>query len=66
MVVTVTSSRGASNISFQTKGSYISLPVNGLGASLPRSPVQPTANQLAFWQSVLAIVTAELPSSVEP
>lgn len=61
MTITVTASRGASNVSFQTKGRYISLPVNGLGANLPRQPVQPTANELAFWQSVLAIVTAELP-----
>lgn len=61
MTITVTASRGASNISFQTKGRYISLPVNGLGANMPRQPVQPTANELAFWQSVLAAVTAELP-----
>lgn len=61
MTITVTSQRGASSINFSTKGSYISLPVNGITASLPRQPVLPTANALAFWQAVMAIVTAELP-----
>lgn len=61
MTITVTASRGASNISFSTKGRYISLPVNGISADMPRQPVQPTASALAFWQSVIAAVTAELP-----
>jgi hypothetical protein len=63
MTITVTASRGASHVSFSTKGRYISLPVNGITADLPRQPVQPTASSLAFWQSVLAIVTAELPEA---
>lgn len=63
MVITVTAQRGGSNVTFTTKGRYISLPVNGITANLPRQPVQPTANALAFWQSVIAIVTAELPEA---
>jgi hypothetical protein len=65
MTITVTSQRGASTINFSTKGRYISLPVNGISANLPRQPVQPTANSLVFWQSVIAIVTAELPAAAE-
>lgn len=65
MTITVTASRGASNVTFSTKGRYISLPVNGISANLPRQPVQPTANALDFWQSVIAIVTAELPAAAE-
>lgn len=64
MNITVTSQRGASTVTFSTKGTYISLPVNGIAKDLPRQPVQPTASSLAFWQSVLAIVTAQLPSAV--
>jgi len=60
MTVRVTSSRGASNIQFSTAGHYISLPTNGINVSLPRSPIQPTSSAVAFWQSVLAIVTAQL------
>lgn len=63
MTITVTSQRGASTITFSTKGRYISLPVNGISAGLPRQPVQPTANSLVFWQSVIAIVTAQLPAA---
>lgn len=62
MSITVTSSRGASHVTFSTQGRYISLPVNGIRADLPRQPIQPTSSSLAFWQSVLAIVVAELPA----
>ena len=62
MSITVTASRGASHITFSTQGRYISLPVNGIRADMPRQPIQPTASSLAFWQSVLAAVVAELPS----
>lgn len=61
MTITVSSQRGASTVNFSTKGSYISLAVNGITANLPRQPVLSTASSLAFWQSVLAIVTTELP-----
>lgn len=63
IVVTVTAQRGASTINFSTKGRYISLPTNGITANLPRQPIQSTASALAFWQSVLTIVQAELPAA---
>lgn len=65
MSITVTASRGASHITFSTQGRYISLPVNGIRADLPRQPIQPTDNSLVFWQSVLAAVTAALPAAAE-
>ena len=63
MSITVTSSRGASRINFSTQGRYISLPVNGISANMARQPIQPTSSALAFWQSVLAAVVAELPAA---
>lgn len=63
MTITVGANRGSSTIAFSTKGRYISLPVNGISADLLRQPIQPTASAVAFWQSVLAIVTAQLPAA---
>ena len=63
MSITVTASRGASRITFSTQGRYISLPVNGISEQLARQPIQPTSSPLAFWQSVLATVTAALPEA---
>lgn len=63
MSITVTASRGASRITFSTQGRYISLPVNGISEQLARQPIQPTTSPLAFWQSVLAVVTAALPEA---
>ena len=60
MTIRVGASRGASNVSFSTAGKYISLPVNGFHQAMPRQPVQPTSSAKAFWQSILAIVTAEV------
>lgn len=60
LTVRVGSSRGASSVSFSTAGRYINLPTNGISADLARQPVQPTTTAKAFWQSVLAIVTAEI------
>lgn len=60
MTVRVTASRGASNISFSTAGRYISLQVNGISESMPRSPIQPTSSSGAFWRSVLAVVQEQV------
>jgi hypothetical protein len=34
--------------------------VNGINEFLARQPIQPTSSAKAFWQSVLAIVTAQV------
>lgn len=60
MTVRVTSQRGSSGVSFSTAGRYINLPTNGVSADLTRQAVQPTASAKAFWQSVLAIVVAQV------
>ena len=60
MTVRVTSTRGASNVSFSSAGKYVSLATNGISVSLPRSPIQPTSTSGAFWRSVLAIVQAQV------
>lgn len=58
MRITVTSTRGASQVNISTQGRYVSLDVNKYGLYLPSEPIQPTASQQAFWLSVLAIATA--------
>ena len=60
IVIRVGSSRGASSISYSTSGRYVSLATNVLGNDLTRQPIQPTSNGRAFWESVLAIVTADI------
>lgn len=60
MVIRVTSSRGASTISYITKGRYVSTPVNGLGDDLTKQPIQPTASTKAFWQSIVGIISADI------
>jgi hypothetical protein len=60
LVITVTSTRGASNVRISGKGRYISLPTNGLNVYAPRQPVQPTATLGTFWRSVLLLAQAEL------
>lgn len=62
MTIRVNAARGSSTVEFGTTGRYVSLQVNGINEVLPRQPVQPTASVKAFWQSVLAIVTAQVNS----
>jgi hypothetical protein len=60
IVIRVTSSRGASTVSYTTKGRYVSFTTAGLTAQLLKQPIQPTTSLAAFWLSVLAIVQAEI------
>lgn len=65
LIIRVTSTRGGSNFQFTSSGSYVSTPMNGYNVALPGQAIQPTADQRAFWLSVLAVVQAqitELPS----
>lgn len=66
MTVRVTSTRGGSNVSFSSAGTYISTPVNGYRIDLTGQAVQPTADQKTFWTSVLAIVQAQIAASPSP
>jgi len=58
--IRVTASRGASTISYVTKGRYVSFTTSGLTDTLTGQPIQPTTSLSAFWLSVLAIVQAEI------
>lgn len=60
MTIRVNSARGSSIVEFSTTGKYVSLQTNGINEYLPRQPIQPTVSTKAFWQSVLAIVTAQV------
>lgn len=64
--VRVTSTRGGSNVSFTSSGTYISTPVNGYSVDLTGEAVQPTADQKTFWTSVLAIVEAQIAANPSP
>lgn len=60
IVITVRSSRGASTVSYSTKGRYVSFPTLGYQRDLTGQPIQPTSTLSAFWLSVLGIVTADI------
>jgi len=60
LTIRVQSQRGSSRISYSSKGRYISLATNGLSDDLPKQAIQPTASVKAFWESVLAIVVADI------
>lgn len=62
MTIRVTSSRGASTVSYSTNGRYVSFNAAGLNEQLLQQPIQPTTGLSAFWTSVLEIVQA----SVDP
>jgi hypothetical protein len=60
LTVRVTSARGSSTVGFSTGGRYVSLTTGGLSTTAGKQPIQPTANAVVFWQSVLTIVSAQL------
>lgn len=60
MTIRVQSARGHSTVQFSTTGRYFSLTTGGLNEQLLAQPVQPTSSNLVFWQSVLALVQAEI------
>ncbi|MDE3076016.1 MAG: hypothetical protein KGJ86_11360 [Chloroflexota bacterium] len=66
ITVRVTSTRGGSNISFSSVGSYVSTPMNGYSVDMPGSPIQPTVDQKTFWTSVLAAVQAQIAANPSP
>jgi hypothetical protein len=66
MTVRVTSTRGGSNLTISSAGSYISTQMNGYRIDLTGQPVQPTADQKTFWLSVLALVQAQITAMPSP
>ena len=58
--IRVTSGRTSSSVAVSTTGRYAGLDVNTITFSIPNAPVQTTASAKAFWQGVLAEVTAAL------
>ena len=56
----VTSTRGAAQIRYGTVGRYVSLNVNTLANFMPGQPIQPTSSPAAFWDSVIALVVADI------
>jgi hypothetical protein len=60
ITITVSSTRGASTISYRTKGRYVSFTTAGLAETLNREPIQPTSSLSAFWLSVLGAVESNI------
>lgn len=60
IVIRVTASRGASTVSYSTKGRYVSFTTSGLGDTKMGQPILPTSTLPAFWLAVLAIVQADI------
>lgn len=66
MTVRVTSTRGASTVSFSSSGTYVSTPVNGYSVTLPGEAILPTTDDKTFWTAVLAIVQANIAANPSP
>ncbi len=60
IVIRVTSSRGASTVSYTSKGRYVSFTTAGYQRQLLGQPIQSTASLSAFWLGILAIVQADI------
>lgn len=60
ITIRVTSTRGATNVAYTTKGKYVSFQTAGLSNDLKRLPIQPTASLMAFWTSILTAVQADI------
>lgn len=66
ITIRVTSTRGASTVSFSSTGTYVSTAVNGYSVTLTDQPIQPTTDNKTFWTSVLALVQAEIAANPSP
>jgi hypothetical protein len=66
ITIRVTSSRGASTVSFSSNGRYVSFNTAGYQRQLLGQPIQPTTSLEAFWASVLGIVQADLTANPAP
>lgn len=60
ITIRVTSSRGASVVSYSSNGRYVSFVTSGYQRQLLSQPIQPTSSLKAFWASVLGIVLADV------
>lgn len=56
----VTSTRGASQVRYNTVGRYVSTDVNTISDYLHSQPIFTTASPAAFWLAVLPIVQADI------
>lgn len=66
LTIRVRANRGTSVVSFSTTGKYVSTLVNGYQRQLTGQPIQPTSSTAAFWESVLAIVVANIQGDPTP
>lgn len=62
----VTSTRGASTVSYSSSGTYVSTPVNGYSVTLTDQAILPTTDDKTFWTAVLAIVQANIAANPSP
>ena len=60
ITIYVNAARGSSSISYSTAGRYVSLLTADVGNQMPRQPLQPTSGSRAFWESVIALVVADI------
>jgi hypothetical protein len=60
IVIRAYAHRGSTHIQYTTKGKYVSFQTAGLSNDLQRQALQPTSSLQAFWESVLALVNADI------
>lgn len=60
LTIRLTSNRGSTTIQYSTTGRYVSLPVNDITDNMLLQPIQPSSGSKAFWNSVVALVAADI------
>lgn len=60
MTIRVVGTRSGSTLTISTTGRYGALSTGGIRIYQLNQPLQPTSSQQAFWESVLALATAQI------
>jgi len=63
LTITVTKSNSASTVLYRDKGRYATINTNTVYRNLLGQPLFTTASEKAFWEAVVAVVLADLPSA---
>ncbi len=60
LIVSVSSNRNSSTVTYSSQGQYRSFTVNDVGNDIKPAPVFTTSGSKAYWEAVLALVLADI------
>ncbi len=60
LIISVSSSRNTSTVSYTTQGQYRSFTVNNIRNEIKPAPVFATASSKTFWETVMDLVRADI------